>query len=452
MESPHRDGEMRLGFRKALARRLLELEHWEGGGPGHRYNEDERAAFENGYRAAIQDVLVMVGAGLFGMAFLTVCLSPSLYHKVREKVRPWVVVQVELGRPWVIWVQHFRSGWLDRLHLFAANTCGVPFYITMLPLMFWVEELQLARQATSFMATCIYVGNAVKDAISAPRPDWSKGVRLVREGEEKTLSDDEMEYGLPSTHTINTLCMWSYIFYYYTSSSSHGDGFSVYLRTLRSPWLLGLFILNIVWCCFMMHGRIYLGMHSPIDLVVGVALALLLLHVYISVDDFVDAWMTSSTVFVPAYQLAFATLLCWTYPAGLQKTPSYNYAVYFTGVCLGVTTGVWRCPRHHSVNAAATLRQVRGDFPSVGFFFFAGRRFMLGLLVVLLLRAISKEILKTVVSPVLRLLKIPHSNHEAKDAKVVGYNVMTPIRLLNYAVVGWSVVEPCFDLFEWLQI
>jgi len=24
------------------------------------------------------------------------------------------------------------------------------------------------------------------------------------------------------------------------------------------------------------------------------------------------------------------------------------------------------------VNAAATLRQVRGDFPSVGFFFFAG--------------------------------------------------------------------------------
>jgi hypothetical protein len=26
------------------------------------------------------------------------------------------------------------------------------------------------------------VGNAVKDAISAPRPDWSKGVRLVRPG------------------------------------------------------------------------------------------------------------------------------------------------------------------------------------------------------------------------------------------------------------------------------
>ncbi|CAJ1361095.1 unnamed protein product, partial [Effrenium voratum] len=55
-----------------------------------------------------------VGAGLAGMAFLIVCLSPPLYQKVRERVRPWVVRQVELGRPFVIAVQRFRSthGWI----------------------------------------------------------------------------------------------------------------------------------------------------------------------------------------------------------------------------------------------------------------------------------------------------------------------------------------------------
>ncbi|CAK9068128.1 unnamed protein product [Durusdinium trenchii] len=291
----------------------------------------------------------------------------------------------------------------------------VLFYITMLPLLFWVGELQLARQATSFMATCIYVGNAVKDAISAPRPDWSKGVRLVRDGAGDGSQTDEMEYGLPSTHTINTLCMWSYVFYYYSSSSSYGDGFSVYLRTLRSPWLLLLFILNITWCLFMMHGRVYLGMHSPIDIVAGLVLAVLLLHVYIQIDDFIDAWMTATTAFVPAYQLAFASVLCWTYPRGLQKTPSYNYAVYFTGVCLGVVTGVWRCPHHHSVEAAARLREVRGPFPSVSFFVFGGRRFLLGLVLVLLLRAVTKEVLKILVPAVLRLLSIPHSDHEAQE-------------------------------------
>lgn len=449
---PGDDGlaQMRLGFRKALARRLFELE-----GAGGRYSPEERSAFENGYRAAVQDVLVMVGAGLAGMAFLTVCLSPSLYQKVREMVRPWVVRQVELGRPFVIWIQKFRHPLLDRMHLFAANSCGVLFYITMLPLLFWVGELQLARQATSFMATCIYVGNAVKDAISAPRPDWSKGVRLVRDGAGDGSQTDEMEYGLPSTHTINTLCMWSYVFYYYSSSSSYGDGFSVYLRTLRSPWLLLLFILNITWCLFMMHGRVYLGMHSPIDIVAGLVLAVLLLHVYIQIDDFIDAWMTATTAFVPAYQLAFASVLCWTYPRGLQKTPSYNYAVYFTGVCLGVVTGVWRCPHHHSVEAAARLREVRGLFPSVSFFVFGGRRFLLGLVLVLLLRAVTKEVLKILVPAVLRLLSIPHSDHEAQEKakkSPIGYNVLTPIRLLNYAAVGWAVVEPCFDLFQWLHI
>lgn len=164
------------------------------------------------------------------------------------------------------------------------------------------------------------------------------------------------------------------------------------------------------------------------------------------VDDFIDAWMTATTVFVPAYQLAFAVVLCWTYPQGLQRTPSYNYAVYFTGVCLGVVTGVWRCPHHHSV---------RGPLASTGFMLFVGRRFLVGLVVVLALRAASKEILKLLVPRVFQILGIPCSDHEAKpkeEKDPVGYNVLTPTRLLNYAVVGWTVVEPCFDLFEWLRI
>lgn len=173
------------------------------------------------------------------------------------------------------------------------------------------------------------------------------------------------------------------------------------------------------------------------------------------VDDFIDAWMTATTVFVPAYQLAFAVVLCWTYPQGLQRTPSYNYAVYFTGVCLGVVTGVWRCPHHHSVAAAEAIKAVRGPLASTGFMLFVGRRFLVGLVVVLALRAASKEILKLLVPRVFQILGIPCSDHEAKpkeEKDPVGYNVLTPTRLLNYAVVGWTVVEPCFDLFEWLRI
>lgn len=361
--SQGRGGALRPGFRKVLAQRLFELEHTTRDDVTQLYNDQERAAFERGYRAAVQDVLVLVGAGLAGAAFLTVCLSPALYQKVREKVRPWVVRQVELGRPWVIWIQRFRHPLLDRVHLLAANSCGILFYITALPFLFWAGELQLARQLTSFMATCIYVGNAVKDAISAPRPDWKKGVRLVSDGASDGSSTDDMEYGLPSTHTINTVCMWLYIFYFYASSTSHGDGISVYWNTWRSPALQMMFCAILIWCTFIMYGRLYLGMHSPID-VARCRHVLLRLHVYAAVDDFIDAWMTATTVFVPAYQLAFAVVLCWTYPQGLQRTPSYNYAVYFTGVCLGVVTGVWRCPHHHSALFSAVSRSLRRPRPA----------------------------------------------------------------------------------------
>ncbi|CAE8617598.1 unnamed protein product [Polarella glacialis] len=133
---------LRLGFRKALAQRLLDLQSGVGNGEFKSYGEAERSAFEQGYRAAMQDVIVMAGAILAGVVFLLTCCSPSLYQKVRGAVRPWVVRRVELERPWVIWVQRCRHPVLDQLHQLAAHTCGVMFYIALLPFLFWVGEAQ----------------------------------------------------------------------------------------------------------------------------------------------------------------------------------------------------------------------------------------------------------------------------------------------------------------------
>ncbi|CAE8699463.1 unnamed protein product, partial [Polarella glacialis] len=304
-----------------------------------------------------------------------------------------------------------------------------------------------------FMATGIYVGNAVKDAISAPRPDWTKGVVLLGSNKLDATSNAHEEYGLPSTHTINTACLSFYLLHYYNFYGL-GDGKGVLENIARYPSFLLLFLAILAWNLFIMHGRLYLGMHSPVDIAAGLVIAVMLLLAYIPVEDFVDAWMTSTTGFVPAYQLVFSVMLCWTYPVGLQPTPSYNYAVYFTGVCLGVITGVWRCPDYHNASAAEVARAARGHPLSAGFLVFAGRRFIVGLVVILGVRAVSKELLKLIVPATLRVLQIPHSDHEKvkKGCKPIGYNVLTPIRLLNYAAMGWAVAEPAFDLFAFLGI
>lgn len=39
----------------------------------------------------------------------------------------------------------------------------------------------------------------------------------------------------------------------------------MYWNTWRSPALQMMFCAILIWCTFIMYGRLYLGMHSPID-------------------------------------------------------------------------------------------------------------------------------------------------------------------------------------------
>ena len=94
----------------------------------------------------------------------------SLSRLTRRALRPWTLRHVASGRWLVACVQRFQNPFLDRLHSLCALSCGIEFYITFLPLLFWVGEVRLARLTTIFMAMTIYVGNAIKDTVCAPRP------------------------------------------------------------------------------------------------------------------------------------------------------------------------------------------------------------------------------------------------------------------------------------------
>lgn len=414
------------------------------------------------YYPQIQSVLLTV-------AFLTCCFFPALYKSIRMLVRPAILQQIEAERPWIMWLQEFRHPFLDTLHMIASHSCGIYFYIMLLPFLFWIGELQVARLLTLLMAMCTYVAGALKDLICAPRPDWKRGVVLVGHSEGDETSNAHEEYGFPSSHTINTICMLVFCGYFY-SFSLKMFGLSLFASLDSSTDFKLCVVAGICWTAFIIHGRIYLGMHSPVDVVGGVAVAAVLMLVFLPVELYLDAWITSSSYSVPAYATVFAILLCWTYPVSLRPTPSFDYAVYFTGVGLGVIIGVWRCPQFHNEQAQDFLEKTRGPVLSIGFWLFALRRFFLGLILVLALRALSKEILKLVVPFVMDLLAIPHSDHDkfyalkqdhcstatpetdVPPCKPVGYNVLTPIRLLNYAVVGWASTEAAFELFERLRI
>jgi len=88
------------------------------------------------------------------------------------------------------------------LHLlleFGAGLGSEMFYLIFYPFMLWNVDTRLTRQLVLIWYPLMYVGQFLKDCIKWPRPG-PPAVRL--EG-----NRFEMEYGMPSTHTIVGTCM-----------------------------------------------------------------------------------------------------------------------------------------------------------------------------------------------------------------------------------------------------
>ena len=112
---------------------------------------------------------------------------PPLHVPVRSFFRPTVVYHVERGLLRVHQAQLCEHWLLTLLFDLSSRTVSVPFYVTFLPSLIWSGEAELGVRLALLMGLCLYVGNAMKDLISAPRPFGAeyKGnkVRLIGSSE-----------------------------------------------------------------------------------------------------------------------------------------------------------------------------------------------------------------------------------------------------------------------------
>lgn len=154
---------------------------------------------------------------------------------------------------------------------------------------------------TLLMAFCDYLGNSVKvtidlsynrwellifdsfscwhsgslwiqDAVSAPRPS-SPPVRRVTATEDE--KENAMEYGLPSSHALNTVCLMGYarvpilllriVFWCIIPFVSMWEA-------LKSSFVNG----PSGWCRYLLHYVLTYGSHDNVMVVTGLSLAFLL--------------------------------------------------------------------------------------------------------------------------------------------------------------------------------
>ncbi|XP_030525967.1 lipid phosphate phosphatase delta [Rhodamnia argentea] len=377
---------------------------------------------------------------------------------LRSLLQPWVAHQVVVGTPLILQIQRFQHRVLDALFSGLSCVVSVPFYTAFLPLLFWSGHGKLARQMTLLMAFCDYMGNCVKDVVSAPRPSCPPVRRVTATKDEE---ENAMEYGLPSSHTLNTVCLSGYLLLYVLSYIQSRDALTAYAGFAVVCFLVGLIGL----------GRIYLGMHSLIDILGGLIMGLVILVFWLTVHDYVDNFIVSGQN-VTYFWTTLSFLLLFAYPTPELPTPSFEYHTAFSGVTLGIVAGVQQT--YSQFHHEAVPRIFTPQLPLVAFL----GRMLVGIPTILLVKVCSKTLAKWTLPMVSNTLSIPIRStsyipalsgsvalKKSDEIKQSGYlqklffygrqqsfDVDTGIRFLQYAGLAWSVVDLVPSLFSRLGL
>ncbi|KAL0018005.1 hypothetical protein WJX77_009909 [Trebouxia sp. C0004] len=376
---------------------------------------------------------------------------PPLHVPVRDLLRPTVVYHVERGLLRVHQAQRFENWLLTILFDLSSRTVSVPFYVTFLPSLIWSGEAELGTRLVLLMGLCLYVGNAMKDLISAPRPFGSeyKGnkVRLIG-GSELEANVNAQEYGLPSSHTMNSLCLNFFVVHYLLDKN-----------LVPSEWALAMYLGTAVWVAWIGLARVYMGLHTPIDIGAGALLGTLVLVFYLAVDERYERWILSDRLAI-LWQALASIIFLRLHPKPLRHTPSYEFTTSFGGVCWGLVVGMSRQHLMYRRNKPGQFVQIIQSRAGVIALL---QRVTLGFVLVIVMKQLSKQVVVTFLplvykmvpvdlrklwQPPLHSLKPPKHEGIPVDEDGQSWDVSVTARFISYASIGWTVVDLAPFMFQ----
>lgn len=191
------------------------------------------------------------------------------------------------------------------------------FYATFIPFWFWNIDGAVGRRVVFVWSSVMYVGQGFKDIIRWPRPGFPV-TRLQKKW--------ALEYGMPSTHAMVAVSI----------------PFSVLIYTMdryQYPVIVGVTI-AILWCTLICVSRIYLGMHSILDIIAGLVLTFVLMVPLIPLVDYLDRLILES-VYSPIFIFGISIALIIFYPDSGRWTPTRGDTTLTVSVTAGIQIGAW---------------------------------------------------------------------------------------------------------------
>ncbi|KAL9935556.1 hypothetical protein V8E36_005904 [Tilletia maclaganii] len=234
---------------------------------------------------------------------------------------------------WIAKLQHkYRNPRRDRYFVSTALLGTHSFFLIFLPLSFWLGSPYFGRGLINVLAMGVYTTSALKDLVCVPRPFSPPVVRL-------SVGTHHLEYGFPSTHSANavSIALYCYLWIvdYRSAAAQAGQGGSGWLDSWLWEIFLSYYALSVV------GGRIYAGMHSLTDCVAGSVMGALITLVQWWLFPLMEHCLNIPDWRVPAFIIPVGLAMVTFHPQPMDDCPCFEDAIAFIAVMMGVTLGRW---------------------------------------------------------------------------------------------------------------
>lgn len=204
------------------------------------------------------------------------------------------------------------------LFLFGTYLGDEIGYAVIIPFLIWNIDSAVARKMVLVWAVVMYIGQSIKDIVQWPRPECPPVIRLQTKW--------SIEYGMPSTHAMISIAL-PFSVLYYISNRYHID------------FNIGIIVV-FLWCMLISLSRLYLGMHTVLDVIAGLLLATILLIPFVPLADVLDRHLMYNK-WTPLIFIFVTVGLIFIYPTSDQWTPTKGDTTLILGTCAGLLTGGW---------------------------------------------------------------------------------------------------------------
>lgn len=204
----------------------------------------------------------------------------------------------------------------------------IEFYLIVLPFIFWCLDRSAGFRSLLMLIFVDLAGSNLKLWFHQPRPYWIGDVKAI---------STEISYGLPSTHSSDSLGVWGYLSYRARRN---------WLKVLAS---LLIFLIGL--------SRLFLGVHFLHDVIIGWLIGLLVLWIFTTYEDRISRWASRQSfgnISAAAFLLSLVIIAIgiatqfflkgivdptsWSSFSTQSRNPTYTYTL--AGALFGAMTGM----------------------------------------------------------------------------------------------------------------